>query len=324
MNLFIDTNVYLSFFHLTNDDLEELHKLTVLIEKGDVALWIPSQVKDEFYRNRENKISDALRKLKEQKTKPQFPQICKDYDEYSKIKELRKEYDQNLAALISNVHKDVEGKTLKADEKIEELFSKATIVDLSPTVLSKAKDRMLIGNPPGKNGSHGDAINWECLLENVPEGEKLYFVADDSDYFSTLDESKLKDFLESEWSNIKKSEIFVYRRLSQFFKEHYPEIKLAAELEKELAIESLINSTSFTQTHLSVSKLGKYAEFNKSQVNELIQAAIINNQVGWIICDPDVYGFYHTLYTNYQALIEIELQTKIYEMLMGCVPGENA
>ena len=35
MNLFIDTNVFLSFFHLSNDDLEEIHKLAVLIEKGE-------------------------------------------------------------------------------------------------------------------------------------------------------------------------------------------------------------------------------------------------------------------------------------------------
>lgn len=82
MNLFIDTNVFLSFFHLSNDDLEEIHKLAVLIDKGDVTLWLTEQVKNEFKRNRESKISDAVKKLKEQKSKPQFPQICKDYEEY--------------------------------------------------------------------------------------------------------------------------------------------------------------------------------------------------------------------------------------------------
>jgi hypothetical protein len=33
INLFIDTNIFLSFFHLTNEDLEELKKLVALIEK---------------------------------------------------------------------------------------------------------------------------------------------------------------------------------------------------------------------------------------------------------------------------------------------------
>jgi len=58
-----------------------------------------------------------------------------------------------------------------------------------------------------------------------------------------------------------------YRRLSQFFKEHYPEIKLASELEKELAIRSLINSGNFASTHSAIDKLKKYAEFYKSILN---------------------------------------------------------
>lgn len=77
MNLFIDTNIFLSFFHLTNDDLDELHKLTVLLENKQITLWLTEQVRDEFARNRENKISEAVKKLSEQRSKPQFPQICK-------------------------------------------------------------------------------------------------------------------------------------------------------------------------------------------------------------------------------------------------------
>jgi hypothetical protein len=32
INLFIDTNVLLSFYHLTNEDLEELKKLGALVD----------------------------------------------------------------------------------------------------------------------------------------------------------------------------------------------------------------------------------------------------------------------------------------------------
>ena len=31
-------------------------------------------------------------------------------------------------------------------------------------------------NPPGKDNKYGDAINWECLLYNVPNEEDLYFI----------------------------------------------------------------------------------------------------------------------------------------------------
>jgi hypothetical protein len=39
MNVFIDTNILLSFFYLSGDDLEELKKLIVLLQKDKVKLW---------------------------------------------------------------------------------------------------------------------------------------------------------------------------------------------------------------------------------------------------------------------------------------------
>lgn len=320
MNLFIDTNVFLSFYHLSNDDLEEIHKLTVLLEKGDVVLWLPEQVKDEFKRNREYKVSDAIKKLNEQKKKPQFPQICKDYDEYPDIRELQKNYDQKLSSLIEKVSDDVEKRTLKADEKIFELFNKSKTIQTTPELIDKARFRMDVRNPPGKDGSLGDAINWEGLLKSVPEKQKLYFVADDKDYYSILNENSIKDFLQDEWNEKKESEIIFYRRLSQFFKEHYPDIKLASELEKELAIKSLVNSENFSSTHAAIAKLKKYAEFNKSQVNELAQVAMINNQINWIICDTDVYEFYKNLIDNHKEFIEEELLEQLEEAVKICEP----
>jgi predicted nucleic acid-binding protein len=37
ITLFVDTNVLLSFFHLTSEDLEELRKLVALIDNEDQA-----------------------------------------------------------------------------------------------------------------------------------------------------------------------------------------------------------------------------------------------------------------------------------------------
>ncbi|SMN15016.1 hypothetical protein CRYPA_1105 [uncultured Candidatus Thioglobus sp.] len=322
MNLFIDTNIFLSFFHLSNNDLEEIHKLAILIEKGDVTLWITEQVKDEFRRNRESKISDAVKKLKEQKTKPQFPQICKDYEEYPQIQELQEDFDKKISSLIKKVNDDVAARTLKADQKIEELFKKAKLVKTTQKLVDKARLRMDVKNPPGKDGSLGDAINWEALLESVTDDEKLHLVADDKDYYSVLDDNKLKDFLSDEWQEKKNEEVQFYRRLSQFFKEHYPDIKLASELEKELSIRALVNSGNFANTHNAVSKLEKYAEFNKSQVNELVQICFTNNQVGWILDDQDIYAFYKSLLDNHGEKLEPELNDKLKEKLKEAEPEE--
>lgn len=78
MNFFVDTNVLLAFYHLTSEDLEELRKLSVLLRENRAQLLLPDQVIDEFKRNREGKIADALRGLREQHLNLHFPQLCKD------------------------------------------------------------------------------------------------------------------------------------------------------------------------------------------------------------------------------------------------------
>lgn len=318
MNLFIDTNIFLSFYHLSSDDLEEIHKLAVLLDKREVVLWLPEQVKNEFHRNRENKISDALKKLQEQQRKPQFPQICKDYKEYAEIRELQRSYEQKISSLLKNVTEDVETRNLKADEKINELFRNAKCIETSKDLVEKARFRMDVRNPPGKDGSLGDAINWEGLLASVPDLETLYLIADDKDYYSVLNENKLKDFLSDEWNSKKQENVVYYRRLSQFFKEHYPSIKLASELEKELAIRNLVNSGNFASTHYAIAKLENYSEYNKSEVNEIVSAALVNNQINWILSDKDVLEFYKEILSSHRdkidsdALVSLEKELKPY------------
>ena len=82
INLFIDTNIFLSFYHLTNEDLEELKKLAALIDNSEIQLFLPDQIKNEFTRNRSAKIVDAMRKLQEAKFNLSFPLFAKDYAEY--------------------------------------------------------------------------------------------------------------------------------------------------------------------------------------------------------------------------------------------------
>ena len=101
MNLFIDTNIFLSFYHLTSEDLEELRKLAVLLDQKKVTLYVTDQVIDEFRRNREAKIADALKRLTDQKLTLQFPQMCKDYPEYGELRELQKEYESAHSALLA-------------------------------------------------------------------------------------------------------------------------------------------------------------------------------------------------------------------------------
>tara|TARA_R110001583_G_scaffold82363_1_gene218576 strand:+ start:2837 stop:3814 length:978 start_codon:yes stop_codon:yes gene_type:complete len=314
-NLFIDTNVFLSFYHLSNDDLEEIHKLAVLIKKKEIRLWLTEQVEDEFSRNREVKVHDAIKKLKDHKIKGAFPQFCKDYDEYGELKELQSAYGKTHSKLLKKITEDALSSKFKADEKITELFKSSKRIETSKEILKYARLRLDIGNPPGKNGSLGDAINWEALILTLPEKEELHFVADDKDYYSVLDENLPKEFLVKEWSHEKESEVIFYRRLSQFFKANYPDIKLASELEKEIEIKALSKSSNFVRTHGVIDRLSKFDEFSTTQVNQLIEACLQNDQVNWIFSDDDVYEFYTELVKNNKKIISSDLLESMEKMI---------
>lgn len=173
MHLFIDTNLYLAFYHLTSEDLEELNKLAVLVEQKQLTLYVTDQVKQEFTRNRERIVADALKRLREQHLNLQFPQICNDYPEYAKLRDQQKLYEKDHSALIEKLKSDIAANSLKADKTIASLFDKATIVKTEAAVVERARLRMQVGNPPGKDGSLGDAINWELPLNGVPNGEDV-------------------------------------------------------------------------------------------------------------------------------------------------------
>jgi predicted nucleic acid-binding protein len=219
MYLFIDTNIFLSFYHYTSDDLEELRKLIVLLDQRKVGLILPEQVVTEFVRNRESKISDALKRLKDQKLNLQFPQLCKDYPMYARLRELQREYDKVQSELLDALSHDIGRETLKADDITRELFGLATHIPTRPRLIEAARLRCDLGNPPGKSGSLGDAINWESILEGSPVGEDIFFVTDDKDYCSPLDERHFNLFLSREWHRINKSHLLFYSKLSALFGE---------------------------------------------------------------------------------------------------------
>jgi predicted nucleic acid-binding protein len=291
MFVFIDTNVLLSFYHFTSDDLDELQKLTDEIKAGAITFALPDQVKQEFWRNRESKIADALSRLREQKLNLQFPQICKDSTVYHALRAAQRDYERNHVLLVSELTNAAHARQLKADKVINELFSVGTSYPIDNTPIASAQIRMSLGNPPGKNGSLGDAVNWETLLKMIPNGEDLFIISDDKDFRSAIDDSQFSQFLTDEWAQKKQSTLHYYIKLSAFFAEYYPNIKLATEKEIDRLIGQLAASESFASTHAVIAKLNPYTEFTNDQINQIVSAIISNRQVYWIIEDPDVNEF---------------------------------
>lgn len=315
MNLFIDTNIFLTFYHLSGKDIEELKKLSVLIDQKKVTLRMPEQVCKEFYRNRDVKIKDALKELKKASFSFGFPAFCKNYQEYDDLKKLMKEANKKHSELTKVVTDHAKSGELNADGLINQLFEKSKKIEITPDIYSMSLLRMRSGNPPGKNGvTIGDEINWEALLTGVNDNEDIHVVSNDSDYVAPLDDSALHPFLEKEWITRKKSNILFYSKISDFFKKHYPEIKIASEIEKSLAIQSLAGSGSFASTHIAILKLCAFNEFTAQEVDTLITILMGNSQVGLIFGDVDVYSFYKRIYTKYSEYIDADKLTFLKEL----------
>ncbi len=82
MNVFIDTNIFLTFFHFSKDELGVLGDIFASHEHGSVKVHLTQQVQDEFRINREGRIRDALKRFKETTPPVQFPSFVRTYDGY--------------------------------------------------------------------------------------------------------------------------------------------------------------------------------------------------------------------------------------------------
>lgn len=315
MNLFIDTNIFLNFYHFTNDDLEELEKLIVLISNNKIQLIIPEQVIDEFKRNREVKLKDAIKQFESNIKSYKFPQFYKSFSEFQEIKDMQRDINKKFSLLKEKVNKNVEAERLKADDLIGTLFSLGVDAPRSQKLIEKGILRYNLGNPPGKDKSYGDAINWESLLEYVEEKEDLYFLSDDKDFFSIINENHFNPFLLSEWRDKKSSEIFPYRSLTSFFTENFPEVKLASELEKEIRIQELAESGSFFSSRKAMWKVSELSDYSTELVDVFIDTCVNNTQVLWIADDEDMNKLIHEFIESHRSKMSDEKYQFINEMI---------
>ena len=159
MHVFIDTNILLNFFHFTKDELDALNDVFASHQHGAAIVHLTQQVCDEFKRNRENKIKDALKRFNEVNYSAQLPYFMKSYDEYAGIRRLSTELQGLVKSISAKVNVDIVEKRLVADNLINDIFHRAEVIPTSIEVFKSAKMRLAIGNPPGKKGSIGDAIN---------------------------------------------------------------------------------------------------------------------------------------------------------------------
>lgn len=291
MHVFIDTNILLNFFHFTKEEIDALSNVFASHEHGAATVHLTEQVCNEFSRNRENKIKDALKKFKDVKFAAQLPAFMKQYEEYDQIRQKSMELQELAKSISHKVDSDVLENGLLTDALIKDIFAKSNPIPTTPELFAKAQMRSALGNPPGKNGSMGDAVNWIALLGAVPDGQNLHVISEDGDYYSTLNENRPHPFLAKEWSDTMHGKLLVYRTLSSFLKEHFDGVAFSYDKDKEALIDSLAESGSFAVTHNLIAKLEQFGYFSLKEVQRVLAAAVANNQFGWIVGDDDIFTF---------------------------------
>ena len=314
ISLFVDSNIWLSLYDFSKDDLVTFSKLSSLINK-DVKLLLPYHVKREVHRNRENKINATLRNFNP--CSLSIPNIYKGYDEYNRLYNMSKELNALQKELSQRVNRDAEQGQLQADRVINEIFNKITFFQEPDFLVERAKARYDLGNPPGKDGKYGDAINWVSLLEYAPVDVEIFFVSADKDYCSVLNNKKFNSYLKKEWNMLKRSELHFYTCLSDFFSEKLPQIELSSEKEKNDVISSLMESGTFRETHRIIARLQEYTSWTPNQVSALCQAVTSNNQVSQIIGDDDIHNFFSNILRDYNNENENEDIEAVRTLLMS-------
>jgi predicted nucleic acid-binding protein len=311
LHLFIDTNVLLSFYAFSNDDLEQLRKLVALTKNGNLVLYTTIQVQDEFSRNREVKLSESVRQFERAVMNFGIPRFMEGYEEIKTFEESAKTLAKARDALVVRAKKEAEERSLAADVLVAEIM--ASLQPFKPTdaLMIAAHRRMLRGNPPGKSGKIGDQLNWELLLANVPNGKELHIVSKDGDFESPLNTRPLQ-FLIDEWKARKAGTLCLHNELKPFLTSKFPHIKFAVDVDKQNKIDALVYSGNFQATHAAISQLYPYIDaFTRDDVVRLAEAAAQNSQINWITSDEDVYNFYRKILPPHFKHLSPEYQVEL-------------
>lgn len=223
MQLYIDSNIYLEYFRENSAErLTPLKELIKLIERKKIILLLPSQTKQEYFRNR-RKIAEITRSalVKQSKISSMIPAVIdKEAKEVKDVLNNTKNLTKSYKVLIDKYDREVEKEKTDADLLISELFSKhARVIKESEDIVLAAYKRYMKGNPPRKSDhSYGDAIIWETLLRES-ENDDLVLITKDGDFIEIhKGKPEINQFLFVEWKikTKKKKKVKLYKSLAEF------------------------------------------------------------------------------------------------------------
>jgi hypothetical protein len=313
MHLFIDTNVFVGFYEMSSDRLDELEKLITVVRKEQATLWLPDQVRREFWKNRESSVIKAIKDFEKGNVLPAVPLLVREDIDFAELLRKTRDLEALKDQITSRVREQIVQEKTRADTAIRTLFQSAQVIDTNP-FFTAAHIRALRRQPPGKEEALGDRISWVALLGAVPQGTELHVISDDGDFESDVTKEEIKPYLLKEWQTKKSGNVRLWKRLSQFLASFFPDAKNAIDMERSIAAQSLLNSSSFNETHRAVAELAGFDRFSPEQAQTIMSALLNNSQVRWIASDSDVKNFAETFLKNNSAHLDEDSIRRVQEL----------
>ena len=206
---------------MSDESLNTLHELLKSLEKNEIELLLPQQVEDEFIRNKNSVVNNEIILQKKKIIKKiNLPPLLREKKNVERIDKLRGSLLKEHSLLIEKYRVRAISPRSRINVLIKKIFLCGKRLHDNEEIIERAYSRYYKGNPPRKNdGSLGDAIIWEHLLENVSKAP-IYIITNDNDWCDPLKEREVNEYLKKEWMGNGGKTIVHYRTLGSFAKEH--------------------------------------------------------------------------------------------------------
>jgi hypothetical protein len=189
--LFVDANIYLSFFRTSAKDIRKLLPSLLEIKNN---IFVTRQIRDEVQRNKLGVTLASLQPVREKVRWREWnlPDLleAKFGRGGPKWADDAKADADKVNAAIDSVLSDVATSGDVVSRELQPIFEQ--VRNETPEELESARFRREIGNPPGKTkDTLGDQISWTQLLSTVTEKDEVWIVTSDGDFHVRNGESIL-------------------------------------------------------------------------------------------------------------------------------------
>ena len=316
----LDANILLDFYSFPKD---EIQKLMAIFDSDpvtkEVEFLIVPHIEQEWRKNRSRKIEVTLKQFRKEldaiKRLP-IPTVIKYSEFYEEIEEAKNKLKVASEAAIQSSLDAALKHELEADKLIAKILQgrdpthKLTLQKLQNQAFENAHRRTILDYPPGKANAIGDRLVWESLLlADFLNEQDIYLVTSDEDFYSPLWKKenincsgvdaltnfnmRANEFLRHEWKRRKKGEFYVLGSILCLLEMlEAPDVQgLLHSKRRRRAVRKLRHSMSFQETHAAIAGLQTFEDFSESELENLVDAFLENDQIYRIIEDSDVRNF---------------------------------